>query len=411
MKLRLKKAIDQYVGLPALVGLNLVALGLGLVLRRSHSTGPVRTVVVTKFQGMGSLILAKPAFHSLRKSYPDARLIFWGTPSTCVLARLMPEFDEVLTLDDSGLVRSALSIARGIVRLMRRRVDWTFDLEVYSKLSSILATLTCARNRAGFAVDSVRARRWSHTHLLFFNRYEFLGHAYWRLLGLVSPGAEQAENDYGKWKAPLTRLPELPSRYMVVNMHVGELSPERKWPKVYLEKTIHALLDQDDGLHAVLIGKGASEAEECRAFAPHPRLLDISDTLTLEETLRCVANAALVLTADTAALHFALGTGAPVVGLFGPTRPETYVDASRANTITLTRRYACSPCVHHWYPPPCGGDNQCMKTLPVRDVLRACATLLSIPTPEVSLDELPSLANPDYYPGLVYQRGIGPGPG
>ena len=211
MNLRLKRAIDQYVGLPALVGLNLVALGLGLVLRRSHSTGPVRTVVVIKFQGMGSLILAKPAFNALRKSYPDARLIFWGTPSTCVLARSMPEFDEVLTLDDRGFVRAGLSMVRGIVRLARRRVDWTFDLEVYSKLSSILATLTCARNRAGFAVDSVRARRWSHTHLVFFNRYEFLGRAYGRLLGLVSPETEQAQDDYGEWKTSLARLPELPS--------------------------------------------------------------------------------------------------------------------------------------------------------------------------------------------------------
>lgn len=69
-------------------------------------------------------------------------------------------------------------------------VDTIVDLEVYSRLTTVISTLTCARNRVGFYIEAVFWRKSLYTHLIYFNR--FAGTFLWydavaRLLG-VEPG-------------------------------------------------------------------------------------------------------------------------------------------------------------------------------------------------------------------------------
>lgn len=75
---------------------------------------------------------------------------------------------------------------------------------------------------------------------------------------------------------------------------------------------------------AVLIGYRADRRARLPLADP-PRILDLSGQLSLTETVRLVANADLVVSNDTAPLHLALSTSVKVVGLFSPTRAETYL--------------------------------------------------------------------------------------
>ena len=56
-------------------------------------------------------------------------------------------------------------------RLWHYKIDLYFDLEVYSAFSTILATLSLARNRYGFYIANTNFRREPHTHLVYFNDY------------------------------------------------------------------------------------------------------------------------------------------------------------------------------------------------------------------------------------------------
>ncbi len=174
MRLESKRSLDYYVGRPLLAVLQAAARVLGAVLRRDHAISPVRSILVVKFQGLGSLVLSKPALAALRRTHPDARIYFWGTRALQPLAEQMPEFDEVLVLDDRTLATSVRSVLTTLLQLWRIRVDWALDLEVYSRLSSVLVTLSCARNRIGFALEQIRSRR-VHTHLVYFNRHKHTG--------------------------------------------------------------------------------------------------------------------------------------------------------------------------------------------------------------------------------------------
>jgi ADP-heptose:LPS heptosyltransferase len=402
MRLDRKRALDFWIGRPVLSALQVAARIVAFLLRRNHAVEPVRTVLLVKFQGLGSLVICKPAIANLRKTYPNAHFIFWGTPGLAALAREMPEFDEILVLDDRNLFVAFVSTMGALLRTWRRRIDWAFDLEVYSRLSSVLVTLTCARNRAGFALEVLRARR-VHTHLVYFNRYRYVGEAYARLIGQMTPGARQAPTyDFGGWRFELSPLESVSKPYFVFNVHAGDLSLERRWPIDSFRFLIDALLERSPTASAVLIGHGAAEVRYAASIPPRDRLVDLSGKLSLRETMRLLANADLVVTNDTGPLHLALATTVPIVGLFGPTRGETYVPPGRPRTVILQESIYCSPCVHHWEPPPCGGDNQCMQRLSRARALAASESLLGwMP----HANGVPEAANvSDYYPGLVYSR-------
>ncbi|MGH8550924.1 MAG: glycosyltransferase family 9 protein [Methylococcales bacterium] len=401
MRLETKKAIDYHAGRPLLAILQLAAWVLGSVLHRNHDVEPVRSILITKFQGIGSLIIAKPALAELRRQRPDVRIVFWGSISMKVLADQMPEFDEVLLFDDRNLISACRSLAGTLPRIWRMRLDWAIDFEVYSRLSSALITLSCARNRTGFALEHIRSRR-VHTHLVYFNRYRHLAEAYARIVGLLLPSGDTVDvTNYGIWRFELSPLPSITDRYFVFNVHAGDLSLERRWPKASFKALIQDLLRLRPDAVACLIGHGPAEVAYCADFCEDSRIRNLSGALSLKETIQLIANAELVVTNDTAALHLALSTGAPLVGLFGPTRAETFVPSSGARVATAQIPLYCSPCVHHWEPAPCHGDNQCMKRLTVSHVRSLCCEVLGIPAPSGSIEE-PDAS--DFYPGLVYKR-------
>jgi ADP-heptose:LPS heptosyltransferase len=404
MRLATKRALDFYLGRPFLSILRLAARILGMLLRRDHALAPVRSILIVKFQGLGSLVICKPALAALRRQYPNARIIFWGTPAMLPLAQQMPELDELLVLDDRNVLSAVRSTLAALLRLWRVRIDWAFDLEVYSRLSSVLVTLSLGRNRTGFALEQLRSRR-VHTHLIYFNRYMHLGEAYARIVGqLLPPGSMVDTNDYGAWRFALDPVPAIPRPYLLFNIHAGDLALERRWPRESFAELINELLQRRPDAVAVLIGHGQAEVAYSAGLAQGERIIDLSGRLNLTETYRAIAHAELVVTNDSAPLHFALSSGVKLLGLFGPTRAETYLPPGRTNVAAAHVPLYCSPCVHHWEPPPCNGDNQCMKRLTVPLVLARCCALLGLPAP-AGTTAVPGLAaNSVYYPGLVYRR-------
>lgn len=405
LRLDSKRAIDFWLGRPLLSLLQVAARVLGMVLRRPHGIEPVRRVVFAKFQGLGSLVMCKPALAAVRRARPDAELVFWGTPALAVLAREMPEFDRVLVLDDRSMVTAFVSTARALLTLWRQPLDWALDLEVYSRLSSVLITASCARNRAGFALEQLRSRR-VHSHLVYFNRYRYVGDAYQRLIGLLLPAGQQPGDPppANVWRFPNDPLPSTDDPYIVLNVHAGDLALERRWPLERFRQLALSLLERLPGHRVVLIGRGEAEGRYLDGFLDHPRVSSLANQLTLPETIRLLSHARLVVTNDSGPLHLALLGSSPVVALFGPTRSGSYLPPERAHTVAVQEPIYCSPCVHHWEPPPCGGNNQCMQRIQVDRVVSACLRAMGEPVEEaVAMPAVPPETG-DYYPGLVYSR-------
>ena len=87
------------------------------------------------------------------------------------------------------------------------------------------------------------------------------------------------------------------------------------------------------------------------------------------QTLEIMQSARLAVGGDTGLVHLAAAYGVPVVGLFGPTRPE---DGHWCHTGSVGQvDLPCRPCSRHGGSHCPVGDHACMNSILVKDVLHA----------------------------------------
>ena len=168
MTFRTKQAIDFWLGGLLLLLLFLPVRGLGRLLRRDHSLARRRGCVVVKLVGAGSLFLATPALQAIRGKFPPGKFFLVGTHAMTGFAEGFDWFDECWTIDDTSLVRLVISSVRTLWKIAWR-CDHLIDLEVYSRLTTVISVLTTVRNRIGFVDKVVFWRRGFYTHITFFN--------------------------------------------------------------------------------------------------------------------------------------------------------------------------------------------------------------------------------------------------
>ena len=131
MKTRTKVYVDRLAGLPLAWLLNIAARILGKLLRRDHSvtTENVRTIVISKYVGMGSIIQATPLIRSIQATFPQARLIFVTGQSCRRMVERLDHVDRIITVDDRGLFPVIRTSICTLAELIWSRPDLYFDLE------------------------------------------------------------------------------------------------------------------------------------------------------------------------------------------------------------------------------------------------------------------------------------------
>lgn len=389
MKTHTKIFIDRLVGLPLAWLLNLSARVLGKVLKRDHAiTRPsVRTIVISKYLGMGSILQATPLIRSVRAGFPDARILFLTTKGCRRLVERLEHIDQVITIDDSNIVALARTSARVIFQLVRARVDLFFDLELYSAYASIISLLSLARNRIGFYRESAQHKRGNYTHLMYFNTRSPIRNIYLQLGMLV--GCPPVEPDrLGRIRVDPADRDEAaaklaavgPAGYLVVNANASDLMIERRWPLDRFAKVIDRLTERHD-LAVVLVGAPAERGYvadlAARVRDPGGRVRDLAGELSLGGLFALLEGARCVLTNDTGPMHMAWALGTPTIGLFGPVDPGHYGRVAPGFQVLYKPVY-CSPCVHEVDEPPCMGNNVCMKRIEVDEVLDAVDRVLAV---------------------------------
>jgi ADP-heptose:LPS heptosyltransferase len=269
LKLKSKIVIDKYIGLPMVYVLNVLARIMGFFLRIDHSLGrPVKTIAVCKFVGMGSIVQSTPLLKTLRKNYPSAKIIYITNISNGSLFHFIDEADEVFHVSDKSiglLISSNLSL---LLKLWKNRPDVYIDLEIYSNYSSVITTMSLAKNRMGFFKDDKTYRKGMYTHMIFYNIKSPVSQTYLqfaRLLGCKETITEVSINaskiDPGSRAIVSSKLNNaITGKYILINPNASDLRLERRWPKENFVQLIRQLSKEFPGLKMILIGdKNESE--------------------------------------------------------------------------------------------------------------------------------------------------------
>jgi ADP-heptose:LPS heptosyltransferase len=375
MRLATKQRLDYVLGGVGIFVLRPLTVVLGHLLGRDHSLTVKDKVAFIKMLGGGSLVIALPALLGFRRKHADARLILVTTNAVKAFADAIGVFDEVMLIDDRSLAGLLKSGARVLRKLFR--IDTIIDLEIYSRLTTVLATMSCARNRVGFYLENTFWREHMATHLVFFNRFAGSFHFYEAVV--TAFGADPADlTECGKHVARANGIEVYPSPAggrVTVHSAPGrvciapacsELGHERmlnesQWARVLPKvvgnaEEVVVLGGPSDGAAAnAVISQG-------RRVLPELDWVNACDGRTLRDSLHVLAGCSRLIAIDSSILHFGRLFGIPTVSFWGPTDPMTRLkEVSLAGEAVWYEKVLCSPCVHVAETPPCSGRNLCIE--------------------------------------------------
>jgi lipopolysaccharide heptosyltransferase II len=320
-------------------------------------------VIQTAF--LGDVVLTTPLLAALAERRGPVDVV--TTPAAAPLLETHPAVRQVIPYDKRGRDRGIAAALRLARRLATARYEAVF-LPHRSLRSAALAFLARVPRRVGFDDG------WPvlHTETRLRPR---TGHEIDRLLALVDAPASAA--------AP--RLYPQPQDEQVVDacltdagiarefvaLAPGSIWGTKRWP--YYEELAAWFAQRV----AVVVVGGAEDAELGRRIAAAVaqvggRALDTCGRLTLLQSAALIGRAQLLVTNDSAPLHFASARGTRVVALFGPTVPEFGFGPIGAGDLALgVADLACRPCSDHG-PRVCPlGHHRCMRELQVATVKTA----------------------------------------
>jgi ADP-heptose:LPS heptosyltransferase len=368
MKFRL--LLDFHVGGILHALLKPPTMALGWLLRRNHDVPAVTDVTIVKLLGGGSIVMAYPSLLALRQSGKIRRLRLLATPHTADFGEVLGLFDEIIIIRDDSLLHVLGGSLRAIARLWR--TDAIVDLEIHSRLSTVLCLLTAARNRIGAYTEISFWRRSLATHLLFYNLngpvYLFY-HQIARLFSLEPPTFAACVAHFRSHVTDAAvALPEVHEQDMALAPLCSEFTRERMLREEDWEMILQQAVTHSPAPRVHLLGGPADrpELERLRvrlaAKMPQVQWINHAGQLSLRQSVCLIRRVQKLYCIDSSLLHLARLLGVPTVSYWGPTDPATRLAPSEAARHEVHyHRISCSPCAHIGYQPPCKGRNTCMR--------------------------------------------------
>lgn len=393
MKTRTLIRLDLLVGLPLCTLAFLLTLPLRLLLRRSTAAPPdparVRRILVVKFLGLGSVLLATPLLRQLKAAYPGARITFLTFAPNAELVRRLECVDEILVVPRGGAGALLACVPALVLRLRGARYDLALDLEFYSRLSNLISWASGAERRVGFLLRA----RWRGSLLtdpVYFNPTLPFGRAVLALLrplgltpdtdtGLLAPRVGADEGAAARARLETLGVPAQ-GAIVVVNVNASDLCDERRWPSERYARLIGRFGAEIAPVERFVFIGAPEETQVVRGVldqvSPEARgsCLDLSGRTSLVELIVLLQRAVLIVTNDSGPLHLAASLGVPTVSLYGPETPALYGPVGD-NHLVFYAGHWCSPClsVYNAKIAMCRGENECMRRITLDEVVQRTA--------------------------------------
>ena len=330
-------------------------------------------VIQTAF--LGDVVLTTPLLEALGARHGPVDVV--TTPAAAALLETHPAVRGVIAYDKKGRDRGLGGLLRLARTLRAERYDWAY-LPHRSLRTALLARIARIPRRVGFDdgwplfYSDVRPRPKT-------------GHEVDRLLALALPAPPALTG--GAMAAPQPTLVISTEDRAATEAFLGAhgveapfvaLAPgsiwgSKRWP--YYGELAERLAREV----AIVVVGGPEDAglgeEVVRAVAGGGgrwRAVNACGSLTLRQSADVIRRASVLVTNDSAPLHFAQAVDTPTVAIFGSTVPSFgFGPRGPRDRVVGLDGLACRPCSAHG-PRTCPlGHHRCMRSLPVEAVLHA----------------------------------------
>lgn len=336
-------------------------------------------VLIIKLRYIGDTILTTPLVRAVKRDPRIGSVDLLVPEESAPLIRDCPHIDTVIALPPEG--RRSLSFWVGMLaRLRSARYQVVMDL-TGSDRSSLFCFITGAPVRLGYS-GSHRFRQWAaytmavpsalgsiHAvdhHLKMAEALEISIDDHHPCLPVTSEASDVVEQI-------LQEAGIAPGSPFAV-IHPGARRWYKSWPKdrfTRLADQIMATLGMD-----IVLAGGPGDGETCRDISAemYRKPVNLCGRLPLARFPALVQKAACLIGNDSAPIHVATAVGTPVIGLFGPTRPEAWAPRRDRDRV-IAAAFPCRSCGHSRKDCPLG-EEYCMGTISYETVWDAVRGLL-----------------------------------
>ena len=335
-------------------------------------------VIQTSF--LGDVILTTPLIAELARRGPVDVLV---TPIGAAALANNPDIRNVIRYDKRGTYGSALGLWNTIKQIRGRRPYDAAYLAQGSFRSGLLAMLTGARERIGFASSTGRVL---YTQQLRYRPERHHAERLWSLAMAdcadpptreqIRPRLYPSDDDRQAIDNLLHRTGA--NGEPLVALAPGSAWGTKRWP-YYVE-----LAERLAGEYRIAIIGSKADAEtaaQITATLPPESVVD-GVGLPLLASAELVGRSQAIVTNDSAPQHLASAMGTPTLSIFGPTVPEFgFGPLAERKAIAGHTGLSCRPCDRHG-PQRCPlGHWRCMRELSPEYISSLLTEVLNPPVP------------------------------
>ena len=326
----------------------------------------MKHVLVIRLSALGDVAIMVPVVKAYADANPDVRFTVAGPPM------LQPLFADMPNVGYLGLKKkqSFIKIYRALNAV---GADTVIDLHKV--------------NRVGFAVILLHLRHLLDPHYRIFalrkgklSRWLFLHHwrrqprkpQYVRYDDVFRRAGFAAVEAFREMSVPSSnRIGVAPFA-----QHEGKI-----WPLDRTEALVHMLSGRG---HEVVLFGSKSEAPVLEKWARHyTGVTSVAGRLPFAEELKIIRGLAVMVSMDSANMHFASAVGTPVVSVWGATHPDFgFYGYGQDRRNALCANLPCQPCSAYGNKLCRYGDRRCLLAITPEQVFARVEALLLEHTPE-----------------------------
>jgi predicted lipopolysaccharide heptosyltransferase III len=294
-------------------------------------------ILLIQLKRIGDLILTTPAIAALRENFPEATLSLVVSPAVEELLPAIPRVDKVF------VVRGKADDAVDWIALAWGKFDYCLDFTRNDR-SSFLTLLSRARKRITSDHPNLRTKIRARSYNQFVESPVRFLHTVDYHLALLQPlGIHNASRairldlpDSTVEKAEqLLTAAQAGDEFVI--LHPGSARPEKFWEADRWAKLIEHCVQERQMKCVLTGGRSPMERAQIATIKSSTRsdVIDLSGKTDLLTLAALVRQARLLITVDSAPMHFAAAWDTPQVVLFGPTNPFHWHPRSESAIVLL----------------------------------------------------------------------------
>lgn len=325
----------------------------------------MKHVLVIRLSALGDVAIMAPLVEMYAATNADIRFTVAGPPL------LQPLFEGMPNVEYLGLKKKQSS-AKIYRALQAVGADTVIDLHHVNRVGRALFMLRL-RHLLDFrfhiySLRKGRLSRWLFIHHLKtaprkaqFDRYDEV---------FSRAGFAPVHVDVDCRYVPVEPTGEVRVGIAPFAQHKGKI-----WPLDRMQQLVGMLADK--GYKVVLFGS-TDEAPVLEGWARDERVVSVAGKQSFRDELGIIKSLTLMVSMDSANMHFASALGVPVVSIWGATHPDFGFYGYRQNPgSALCAKMPCQPCSAYGKKPCRYGDYRCLRAITPQMVFGKIEALLS----------------------------------